>query len=83
MAPRPDAEPGRVVGKAIDDEDWPFYWHAFIGDRRVNGGLCKSQYEGYSAGREAIDKRRRAIFYETHYWDEETADWYPVGTAVD
>ena len=81
--PYDKTDPGHVTITDTDDEEYPYYWHAFIGDTRVNGGICKERSDGFKLGQDAIWTRRRALFYETHFWDEETADWYPNGTIVD
>lgn len=73
-------EPGRVVVCPIDDFEWPWYWHAYVGDERINGGVCKAQWLGTVRGRDAIAVWRRRQFIERHYWDVETQEYYMKGT---
>lgn len=74
------AVPGRVVCEPIGDDEWPWYWHAFVGEARVNGGVCLDYRDGLYRGRAAIERWREADFIATHYYDEETCAWYEKGT---
>lgn len=74
-------EPGRVVIRELEgDPDYTHYWHAFIGELRINGGVCNDYTHGMFAGREAIGRYRRQVFLEAYYWDDETHEWYEKGT---
>ncbi len=73
--------PGRYVIKPVEGIDgWPFYWHAYIGDVRVNGGLAQEYLEAVREAKRIISLTRRRDFLENHYFDEETGHWYPKGT---
>lgn len=63
-----DEIPGRVDVRRIPDEEWPFYWHAFLGDVRVNGGLAKDRKYAIYLGKNAIAAYRYQIWVETHVW---------------
>ena len=64
-----------------------WYWHAFVGDTRVNGGLSEvSSHEASRDARWAIDAYRasstnhaRRAYLKEHYWDEETQQWMKHG----
>lgn len=74
------AQPGHVEVKALwDDCEYAGYWEAFVGDTRVNGGVCTDYTDGMTRGRKAIDAWRKAEFHATHYWDVETGQWYKKG----
>lgn len=73
------SDPGRIVVREIADEEWPWYWHAFIGDTRVNGGLAHSYFDGHVEGKRAIATCRKKDFYENFYFDQETHAWYRKG----
>ncbi len=73
--------PGRYVIKPVEGIDgWPFYWHAYIGDTRVNGGLAQDYLGAVQESKRVISLTRRRDFLETHYLDEETARWFKKGT---
>jgi hypothetical protein len=76
--------PGRIE---VVRCDLGWYWHAYVGDKRVNGGLCEvsSQQASYDA-RWAITCYRsseymnvRQEFMRSHYWDDETEQWIKHG----
>ncbi len=73
--------PGRYVIKETEGIDgWPYYWHAYIGDVRVNGGIAQS-YDGAAIeAKRVIALSRRRDFLENHYYDDETGRWLRKGT---
>lgn len=66
---------GRYVVQPLDDGD--FYWHAYLGDTRVNGGLCKSRLGGIGAAKGAIVVARANLLRDDYFWDMETHAWLP------
>lgn len=74
------AEPGRYDVQEIEgDPEWWGYWHAFVGDVRVNGGVCTNFTDGAKRARRAIEAYRKAAFRRDHYWDVETGQWVKNG----
>ena len=72
-------QPGRVVVKPMDDAEYPWYWHAFVGELRVNGGVCNDYTHGTLLARGAIAAYRHQVFLDENYWDQETNEWRPKG----
>jgi hypothetical protein len=71
-----DKEPGRVTVTPIEgDPEWWGYWVAYVGDVRVNGGLCKTKWQGRDRARAAISNYRAKRWVQTHIWDVETFAW--------
>jgi len=70
--PRHEFGPGRYV---IKDG----YWHAYIGDQRVNGGICSDYLDGAERATRAIALARNQMLHEQFYWDAETCDWVRKG----
>lgn len=71
---------GRVdVVPLENDREWRFYWHAFLGDTRVNGGVCHDLTDGHQHARRAIAIARAEMLRKDHYWDEETFRWIRKG----
>lgn len=69
--------PGRYVIKplASDDPEYAFYWHAYIGDHRINGGVCTDYTAGAIAAKYAIGQYRRKDLYANYIFDFETGKW--------
>ena len=70
-------EPGRVVVKPLADDQW--YWHAYIGDVRVNGGMVDQYAEGMSEGQRAIAIFRKQDWMKNYIFDFESGKWYRRG----
>ena len=70
-------EPGRVVVKPITDEWW--YWHAYIGDERINGGLVYCYADGMVEGQRAIAIFRKRDWMQNYIFDYEAGKWYKRG----
>ena len=70
-------EPGRVVAKQLNDDDW--YWHAYIGDMRVNGGLVHCYADCMAEGQRAISTWRKQDWLKTYIFDYEAGKWYKRG----
>lgn len=68
-------EPGRVNVKPLHDEEDNWYWHAYIGDTRINGGMVHSYADGMMEGQRAIGIWRRKDFHENFMFDVETEKW--------
>lgn len=79
MPPDPRAVPGRYTIRPIDDCEWRFYWNAFLGDERVNGGVCSDCTDGSRRALRAITEAREALLKDAFYWDVETFTWVPKG----
>lgn len=75
------SEPGRVVCKPLWDEDDNYYWHAFIGDMRVNGGMSPTYADGMIEGKRAIAIWRKKDFYENFMFDVESGKWIAKGSV--
>jgi hypothetical protein len=72
--------PGRYVVNEIEDDEWWGYWHAWVGELRVNGGLCNDYTQGSARARRAIEAHRSSLLWTDYYWDVETREWYRKGT---
>lgn len=73
-------DPGRVEVHDIEgDPEYNGYWEAFVGDVRINGGVCIDYTDGSKRGQRAIEVYRRQEFHRTHYWDVETGTWVRKG----
>lgn len=70
-------ERGRVDVRRLKfrDPEWGFYWDAYIGDERINGGVCTDLESGYKAGGMAITHARKTAWFEQNLWDVETGKW--------
>ncbi len=73
------ADPGRYDIREIADCEWKFYWHAFVGELRVNGGVCKDYSQGARRAVRAIACARESALREGYYWDVETCAWVKKG----
>lgn len=73
----PNRLPGRYVVKALDSGE--FYWHAYLDDKRVNGGLAVTYVEAVRAAKAAIQSARFSLLIEDYYWDIETHGWVRKG----
>jgi hypothetical protein len=81
---RDEGKPGRVE---VVPCQFGWYWHAYVGDQRVNGGLCElGEREAARDARFAISTYRdslifaeRRAFLRDHYWDTETQQWLKHG----
>lgn len=76
-----EVEPYRLAGKYVinDLEQGGFYWHAYLGEERINGGLCETYTECVHTAKRAIMKARQHILHEEFYWDVETREWVRKG----
>jgi hypothetical protein len=72
-----EQKPGRVV---IKPNALGFYWHAFVGDERINGGLCDDYTEAQVEAKRAIAIWRKRDWMDNYYFDAETQKWYRKGT---
>lgn len=71
-------EPGRVVVKPLSkDDEW--YWHAYIGDERVNGGMVERYEDGMVEGKRAIAIWRKQDWMKNYIFDHESGKWYRRG----
>jgi hypothetical protein len=78
--PRHEFGIGRYV--ITEDEnayDWWGYWHAYLGENRVNGGVCDDYTEGAERAMRAIAQAREMLVLEKYYWDSETCLWIKKG----
>ena len=79
-----EEKPGRIE---VMPCEFGWYWHAYVGDDRVNGGLCEvSSQQANREARWAIASyrareivRERRDYLRTHYWDVETGQWVKHG----
>jgi hypothetical protein len=80
MDARREAGTGRYRVKELDDElvAWG-YWHAYLGDRRVNGGVCDDYTDGVHCAMQAIERAREQWLRDYFYWDHETCQWVKKG----
>jgi hypothetical protein len=69
--------PGRYVVKPLSDDE--FYWHAYLGDSRVNGGIATDYVLAVADARRAIVIARESLLTEFYYWDVETCTWVRKG----
>jgi hypothetical protein len=69
--------PGRYVVKECGDGE--FYWHAYLGDERVNGGISDDYVRAVADAKRAIIQARDQLFIEMHYYDVETQSWVKKG----
>jgi hypothetical protein len=56
-----------------------WYWRVYLGDVRINGGLCSNLYLGRQQAKHAIYVFEWSEFKDQHYWDSETRSWYRRG----
>lgn len=66
---------GRYVITELDDDQ--YYWHAFLGDERVNGGLCEDYLDGVGEAKRSIAVARANLMRDAYFWDAETFSWLP------
>lgn len=72
--------PGRYNISSLDgDSEWRYYWHAFLGDDRVNGGVGKNYDDAVDKAKRAISIARYDMLTGDHYFDTETATWVLKG----
>lgn len=73
------SDPRKLVGRYVVQEfgDGEFYWHAYLGDDRVNGGLCTEHLDGVRAAKNAITIARANLLRDDYFWDMETHSWLP------
>lgn len=72
--------PGRYEVKPLDDDrEWHFYWHAFLGDNRINGGVARNYEDGMREATRAIALARHDLLRDEYYWDVEYGDWVRKG----
>lgn len=77
---RPPQVPGRYVIIPVDGIDgWPYYWHAYLGDRRINGGLAQDHLMAVQEAKRVIALTRRNEWLQENYFDYETGMWYKKG----
>jgi hypothetical protein len=72
-------EPGRYTIRPIEDCEWWGYWDAFIGELRVNGGVCEDYTDGTVRATRAIAVEREQRLKKHYYWDVETWAWVRKG----
>lgn len=79
MDPRYRA-PGRYVIREFDDPlvAWG-YWHAYLDNVRVNGGVCNNYTDGVFNAKMYIARAREQWLREHYYWDDETCTWVKHG----
>jgi hypothetical protein len=81
MDPRNEFGPGLYVIREVDDDlvAWG-YWHAYLGEVRVNGGVCEDYTDGVERSLQAIARAREQMLRERFYWDAETCLWIRKGS---
>ena len=57
---KPYYPPGHIDVDPVGDEEWPFYWNAWVGNVHVNGGV------GLDEG-DCIRRAKDAIFFYRNY----------------
>lgn len=68
---------GRYDIQPLGDGEW--YWHAYLGDEHVNGGLCTDYTEGVHSAKRAVEAARGERLHREYYWDVETGEWVKKG----
>jgi hypothetical protein len=73
-------DPGRYVIKPVEGiENWPYYWHAFIGNERINGGLAQDHLQAVQEAKRSIALWRKRDFLANFFFDVETQKWWRKG----
>jgi len=76
VAADPRKLPGRyTVSPPGSDPEWPCYWDAYLGEERVNGGVCKDAADGAERALSAIWRAREELLSDSYHWDAEKFAW--------
>ena len=54
-----------------------YYWKLYLGDERVNGGICLTPETGWPRAKEYAWQHLVSVMRTDHFWDLATNRWLP------